>query len=255
VPCEPEDACLGNNECAEGYTRKKCGQCCDVSNQFLRDEDTNDIVYDDFGMPLLNPDCISDDGEPLKYYRLNGLCEPCPSNPWLLVAMFFSALTVFGCLALVLRKHKVEMTIISIGIDYFQVLSIFSSTRVEWPALIVQLYNFLSAFNFNLNITAPECAFTLRYRDKWLSFMVLPLIIASVLVLGFLVKWVWLTKVQHRTAKIVYQHANRMIGTSVRARERSESEREGGQEGGRGRGRSEHKEKQREGAAGVEVAR
>ena len=184
-PCEPAEACLGMNVCEDGYTRNKCAQCCDVFNKYLRDPVTSELLLDEYGRPQQNTECLDEVGEPLKFYRLNGLCEPCPSNPWLLVAIFLSAFVVFGAIAWILRRKKVELTILSIGIDYFLVLSIFASTRVTWPAAIESLYNYLSAFNFNLNITAPECSFTLRYRDKWLGFMAIPILILAVLALTF----------------------------------------------------------------------
>ena len=214
-PCEPAEACLGMNVCEDGYTRNKCAQCCDVYNQNLRDPATGALLLDEFGHPQLNTECINDEGEPLKFYRLNGLCEPCPSNPWLLVAMFFSAFVVFGLIAWTLRRKKVELTILSIGIDYFQVLSIFASTRVSWPQSIENLYNYLSAFNFNLNITAPECSFTLRYRDKWLGFMMIPLLIGLVLAIIFFSKVIYKRTIRHIRGARLYSHGNKMIGTTI----------------------------------------
>jgi hypothetical protein len=41
-----------------------------------------------------------------------------------------------------------------------QVLSMLASTRIQWPRIIYQLYQYLSIFNFNINLTAPECTFT-----------------------------------------------------------------------------------------------
>lgn len=41
--------------------------------------------------------------------------------------------------------------------DYFQVLAIFSQSKVQWPPEVKQLYRLLSAFNLNIEIVAPEC--------------------------------------------------------------------------------------------------
>jgi len=32
------------------------------------------------------------------------------------------------------------------------------SARVQWPALMMQLFTIFSAFSLNLDLTAPECA-------------------------------------------------------------------------------------------------
>ncbi|GMH50625.1 hypothetical protein TL16_g00827 [Triparma laevis f. inornata] len=215
APCEPAEACLGTNVCQDGYTRNKCAQCCDVFNQHQRDPVTNELVLNGFGQPILNEECINEDGSPLKFYRLNGLCEACPSNPWLLIALFLGAFVFFGMIAWTLRRKKVELTILSIGIDYFQVLSIFASTRVDWPADIERLYNYLSAFNFNLNITAPECSFTLRYRDKWLAFMCIPILIGSVLSIAFVVKYLHKRCIRRIRGSRLTSHGNKMVGTTI----------------------------------------
>jgi len=66
-----------------------------------------------------------------------------------------------------------------IGIDYFQVLAIFASARIAWPELIRQMFQIMSAFNLNIELTAPECVVpSLAYQGKWLAFMVLPVIVA-----------------------------------------------------------------------------
>ena len=33
VPCAPEEACVGNNECQKGYTGERCALCCDYAHQ------------------------------------------------------------------------------------------------------------------------------------------------------------------------------------------------------------------------------
>jgi hypothetical protein len=57
VPCGPPEACMGDNVCAFGYTGLKCDFCCDAMHRFIKDDYGNDIP---------NPECIQDDGEPIK---------------------------------------------------------------------------------------------------------------------------------------------------------------------------------------------
>ena len=73
-----------------------------------------------------------------------------------------------------LKKKKVSLAILAIGVEcvaencvcrfgfpppfqipvcarirsYFQILSIFASTRADWPDLIVQIYDYFSIFSF-----------------------------------------------------------------------------------------------------------
>ncbi len=56
----------------------------------------------------------------------------------------------------VLNRKSVNIAFLSIGIDYFQVLAMFSRSNVKWPEQLNQFFLMLSAFNFNIDITAPE---------------------------------------------------------------------------------------------------
>ena len=38
----------------------------------------------------------------------------------------------------------------------------------QWPPFIISLFHALSVFNFNIDITAPECTLkSLSYETKW----------------------------------------------------------------------------------------
>ncbi len=53
---------------------------------------------------------------------VDGDCIPCPKNPGLLIGMFLTAI-VFMCIAAWwFNQKKINMGIIAIGVDYFQVL-------------------------------------------------------------------------------------------------------------------------------------
>lgn len=54
-----------------------------------------------------------------------------------------------------LNSKKVNIAFVSIGVDYFQVISMFANSHVTWPEAIKQLFYILSVFNFNLEIMAP----------------------------------------------------------------------------------------------------
>ena len=75
-----------------------------------------------------------------------------------------------------LNKSVISLTLIAVGIDYaqvrctsgvrssrvahrlrhecLQVLAIFMSANVAWPATLMSLFKILSAFNFNLDLTS-----------------------------------------------------------------------------------------------------
>jgi hypothetical protein len=94
----------------------------------------------------------------VQYYRIGGACRKCPNNPWLLIGGFFLAIIGVAILGYILNRKSVNVAFLSIGVDYFQVLAMFARSNVKWPPDLQKLYLAMSAFNFNIDITAPECA-------------------------------------------------------------------------------------------------
>jgi len=133
----------------------------------------------------------------------------------MIVAMLLGGLTVFGSIAYIMKKKHVSLGIFSIAVDYLQILALLSATKTPWPRVILDLYTWLSAFNFNINITAPECAFELAYEDKWRMIMIMPAFIMSGVVVYnyariFLNKFVF-----NKHGKDIYAHSYRSWGIAV----------------------------------------
>jgi len=72
-----------------------------------------------------------------------------------LILIMICVAIVFMCIAgYWAQSHKINISILSIGVDYFQVLSIFSGLRVRWPFWVKEVLQILSLFNFNIDIAA-----------------------------------------------------------------------------------------------------
>ena len=149
LPCEPTDACLGNNTCATGYTGERCSQCL------------------------------------LGYYRVGGECEQCPDTAWILILV--GLLLVIGvCVGVYYLSRIMSMALVTIGVDYLQVLALFAASKVQWPSFISSLLNLLSAFNINLDLVAPECTVPdLGFEFKWAILVSAPLMLAAGLTVAF----------------------------------------------------------------------
>jgi len=157
VACDPPEACAGDNFCSIGYASKapmyRCGSCAD------------------------------------RYYRRAGGCAKCPDSPVVLIVIFIVAAIVAALFGLELNRRNVNIAFISIGIDYFQVLAMFANSRVHWPSFVKDIFHVLSAFNLNLEITAPECSIPdLGYQAKWMAMEFLPIAAAVLACLVFLVQ-------------------------------------------------------------------
>merc|ERR1711968_326458 len=55
------------------------------------------------------------------------------------------------------RRVSYNMTIVNVGIDYFQVLSLFSRSKAQWPDDLKIVIKFLAIFQFDIDLAAPEC--------------------------------------------------------------------------------------------------
>lgn len=206
VPCAPAEACEGGNVCGYGYTGEKCNDCCDALHRYTKDQ---------FGRQVANTECFDESGEQIKYFRQYGECAPCPSNPWMIVAILLGGATSMGTIALIMKKRRVSLGIMSIAVDYFQILALLSSTKTPWPQIIRDLYTWLSAFNFNINITAPECVFEVKFEDKWRMQIAFPFLL---LIAVFVYNWVlvFIKKyVFNKRGRKVYSHSHKSVGLAM----------------------------------------
>jgi hypothetical protein len=170
----------------------RCAACEDC-----RDTDGNDI-----------PGCT-------RYYRRAGLCVKCPDQAILLIVGFIVGVIALCCVAYMLSKWKVNLAFGAIAIDYFQVLAIFANSRVQWPAPIVELLHILSAFNFSIDITAPECTIPdLGYIMKWTIIEVLPVAAMSGFVLFHLTMLLYKKVILGRKKKLM-THAGGLVGAAI----------------------------------------
>jgi hypothetical protein len=160
VQCSPPEACLGNYACAEGYAGKSCQSCAIL---FFRD------VF-------------------------NQKCTKCPANPEMLLFFYFIALALIGWFAFKLHKRGPNMAAIFIGIDYFQVLSMYANLNLDWPTYVESSMEYSSLAMGSLEITSPECSIQMSYQTKWYQILLLPVYIAITMVFAHCVlfarKWV-----------------------------------------------------------------
>ncbi|KAH8079467.1 calcium ion binding protein [Aureococcus anophagefferens] len=179
-PCSPADACVGANECAEGYTQTKCSKCCDVSRSRNADGSKN-------------PECWNDaKTEEMLYYRAYGECVECPTSQAWLIALLVVGAAGAGGLAYLLKKRRVEIAVLAIGVDYLQVLSVFAGTEIAWPRVLRDFYRNLAVINLDfLDIFPPECSLAMSYEQSWLAVEFAPLILAAACYLVFLVVYTY----------------------------------------------------------------
>eukprot|EP01029_Cantina_marsupialis_P014770 TRINITY_DN323_c0_g3_i1.p1 TRINITY_DN323_c0_g3~~TRINITY_DN323_c0_g3_i1.p1 ORF type:complete len:6065 (+),score=1822.54 TRINITY_DN323_c0_g3_i1:50-18244(+) len=219
-PCEPAEACLEANTCAEGYQylqlkcknrRESMSNSCNVdsdchstgnnecSTSFPEncskcvmhtrlDTDLQTLITE--GQCECQPStrcalCTSE-----EYFREAGECVECPQNILLVILMLIAAGMLVSVSGYVLNKKAVNLAFVSIAVDYFQVLAIFRRSNVDWPSELRTFFRIFSVFNFNLDLAAPECAMpNLDYDAKWFFIQALPLMAAVLFLMIHIFKW------------------------------------------------------------------
>ena len=178
APCEPPEACTENNVCEVGYTAERCKLCAP------------------------------------GYYKLSGVCEKCPECPRCIFALVVLAIIVLAIMGHVLTRKRIDLGILTIGVDYAQVLSILAmSNHVQWPEDLKRLFNIFSFANLNLDLLAPECSYPqMPYENKWAFIMLLPLLLVSVGVLAHVAKYLHKRCVLRRTQRL-HSHGHLLVGT------------------------------------------
>ena len=67
-------------------------------------------------------------------------------------------MAIFGGIGTyIFSKWGINAVILNIGIDYFQVLSLFAGSKVTWPIELRFIFITFKWFMFDIDMTAPEC--------------------------------------------------------------------------------------------------
>ena len=154
VPCFPSEACLGNNTCAAAYRDpKSTGSCGCCNTGFFK----------------------------------NGLkCVQCPEGFGIisLIMIAFAAVVVVGILLYLKLKFGPHLVVFSILFQYFQILYIYKSLILNWSDTVLEYFNAVSVFSFDLELTKPECISPdFEYFTKAKAFMAVPPLFAVILLL------------------------------------------------------------------------
>ena len=84
----------------------------------------------------------------------------------------------------------------------------------QWPSFVEETFHILSVFNFNIDITAPECAIkSLSYELKWWVSMQLPVAAVVIVLLIWVGNLLYKRVVMRITVrKKLLSHTNALIG-------------------------------------------
>lgn len=158
LQCIPSEACLGwvegseaNSSCSQGYVGQLCGSCI-----------------------------------PLEYYRLDGMCRPCPEGAvfmWILLVVV--AFIVAAGLISMSKPSDSKLYSPQIGIGFVQIVSLYANLTVRWPPLVVSSFSYASVVNLNLDLFSPECSIQMDFWRKYAFKLALPAAAAVIFAVVF----------------------------------------------------------------------
>lgn len=115
-----------------------------------------------------------------------------------------------------LNKKNISLALFGIFLNYAQVLSIFGKLKIKWPPQLKELFKFLSAFAFNLDLAAPECLVPeLNQVLKWVAFESIPLIAFTIFTMIYVFKWCYKYFCLSRKSKQLNTHLPQLISMGI----------------------------------------
>ncbi len=84
-------------------------------------------------------------------------CLPAMISPPILIVAQIARAVFLVCLAAYAHKKRVNMSALGIGVDFLQIMSIFTSFGFKWPVTLKALFQYTSLSTFNDQMMAPEC--------------------------------------------------------------------------------------------------
>ena len=76
----------------------------------------------------------------------------------MLVLGYVGGLLAVLALVVYCKRKRVNMSALSIGVDFLQVVSVFTSFGFEWPAQLSGIFVVASSSTLNDQLLAPECS-------------------------------------------------------------------------------------------------
>lgn len=157
LACEPPEACLGANMCADGYASVhpvyRCAHCAG------------------------------------GYYRSTGVCVKCPILGFAAILLVLCGLLVVSGIGYVFSAMDIRLCTASTVLEYAQIVSLFQLPVVPWPPAVRSVLRSLSTLRLNIEVGAPECytSISLTPEAKLWVVVILPLLVLALAAAAFVI--------------------------------------------------------------------
>ena len=73
-------------------------------------------------------------------------------------------------------KKNINLAVLAVGIDYFQVMGVMGSTNVPWPPALQEVFRVFSVFLASIEVIAPQCLIpSFTFATQFYMTQLLPL--------------------------------------------------------------------------------
>jgi hypothetical protein len=115
-------------------------------------------------------------------YFLDGLeCKKCDAGRnlfWILLSALFVGAMFIVCIFVKCLGRKPPAALtgpVSIGLNFWQLLGLFRSIRLDWPAPVRTMFSIVNLANLNMDVLQSQCAIPMTYFTKLHLIMAMPL--------------------------------------------------------------------------------
>jgi hypothetical protein len=78
------------------------------------------------------------------YYHYNASCKKCPDSAVAVVIVFILAALAACGVTWMMNKYRLDLPLIAVAVDYFQVVSLFAQSKITWPSAVQTLFSIMS---------------------------------------------------------------------------------------------------------------
>jgi hypothetical protein len=166
-------------ECKAGFVGDRCDQCCDI---YSREIWKNGVLEP-------NPECVSSQGNEMKFYLALGQCVECPDIATVLLKyVFFLSLLLMIVSGTLKAWHNPQLIgMLNVSIQHLQFLSLLKIINVTWPKRIICTIQTMSVVNFDGMTATFRCYFKVGHYGNLVIMLTFPFVSSFLMTAFYLV--------------------------------------------------------------------
>jgi hypothetical protein len=120
-----------------------------------------------------------------KFYLESQSCIPCPDQSTLTLILAIVCVVVVILAIFVSTASSPSATqstkYVVLGMNFFQGIGAIKLINIEWPPIILKMFEIMQYFSFSISVVRPECAFSWSFELKVSITLLLPILLSFLL--------------------------------------------------------------------------